>query len=314
MALSFAWDDLEGIAYRDATSAFVDSTMLRILYTCCDLMAAVFALLSPLTIFHWLLRIINSRPLTPYLAPLTDVFQPLNTTLEALLRLPILQFKGQQIPTTQGVLACLFTVAFFSLSVFSEYLKTTEQRMDLDRQASLQRNRLKRLQELQSHRHQRTVLNRRYLAQIEYDFNRCPAGGQLIQQRLAALSGNVLERRPDAAIVEFTNLTQALNSGMQISQSLLHYYGMLRPKDPQPPFRVGVHALDASLSTVEALHEVQRLVAFAPTNSVIFSESVRDVLEADGQSLVYHFQSLGLYGIGSQQQELFKLFNTKPGR
>lgn len=286
--------------------------MLRILYILCDVLAALFAVISPVAIFHWLLVAVNNRALNPFLVPLTQFFTPLNAVVELFIKPPVLHFSGQEISTTQGIVACAFTVLFFGMSILSEYLKTAEQRQDLAQQAELQRNRLKRLQAQQETRQKRLVTNRRYLVQVNYDFSACPAGGQLLDQGPARQAGKPLDRNLEYLTLEFPSLSQALHYAMAVSQAIQSHYALLRPKDPQPPFRIGIHAIDSALNAVEALYEMQRLASFAGPNSIVFSQTVREVLEADGQSLAYKFQSMGLYAMGGKEQELFKLSNAKP--
>ncbi|WMU93200.1 hypothetical protein EMOOHJMP_00005 [Microcystis phage MaAM05] len=286
--------------------------MLRILYTLCDALAALFAVISPVAIFHWLLLAVNNRLLNPFLVPLTQFFTPLNASVQFFIQPPVLHFSGQEISTTQGIVACVFTALFLGLSTLSEYFKTIEQRQDLEHQAELQRIRLKRLQALQETRQTKLVTNRRYLVQVNYDFNQCPAGGQFLDQGPARQAGKPVDRDLTNLTLEFLSLSQSLHYALTASQALMNYYATLRPKDPQPPFRIGVHATDRDLSPEVALQETQRLTSFAMANTIIFSQTVRDVLEADGQSLAYKFHSMGLYAMGGQEQELFRLFNAKP--
>ncbi len=286
--------------------------MLRILYILCDVLAALFAVISPVAIFHWLLLAVNMRVLKPFLVPLTHFFTPLNACVELFIKPPVLHFNGQEISTNQGIVACVFTAAFFGMSILSEYLKTSEQRQDLEQQAELQRKRLRKLQALQETRQKKVVTNRRYLVQIHYDFEQCPAGGQLLEQGPARQAANPLERNVGHLTLEFPSLSQCLQYAMGVSQSVLNYYALLRPKDPQPPFRIGIHAIDCALTTVEALQEMRLITSFSGPNSIVFSQCVRDVLEADGQSLAYKFHSMGLYVFGGKEQEVFKLSNARP--
>ncbi len=288
--------------------------MLRFLYISCDILAAVFAVISPVAIFHWLMRITlsDSALLAPYMAPVNGFFDPLNAVVDMVFHAPPLSYNGQLIPTTQGVLACLLTASFFLLNFLSEYLKTTEQRFDVDRQAQIQRQRLQQLKRQQSQSNQKVVSNRRYLVNVSYDFALCPTGGDCMEQGLARLGGNALERLPDYMTVEFGSLDLSIEYCMTASQAIMGYYATLRPVDPQPPFRIGIHAIDANLPVSDASSETRKLVGFAAPNQVVFTQSVRDVLEANGQSMAYHFQSIGMYGLSGGSQELFKLFNDKP--
>ncbi len=286
--------------------------MLRILYIFCDVLAALFAVISPVAIFHWLLLAVNNKALNPFLGPLTQLFAPLNATVQLFITPPVLYFNRQEISTTQGIVACVFTVLFFGLSILSEYFKTIEQRRDLEHQAELQRTRLKRLHALQETRQKKLVTNRWYLVQVNYDSSHCPAGAQLLEQGPARQAGKPLDRDFSDFTLEFSSLSQSIHYALTASQAVLSHYALLRPKDPQPPFRIGIHVLDRETTFEAALQEMQRLTSFAGSNSIVFSQSVRETLEAEGQSLAYKFQSMGLYTVGGREQELYRLFNAKP--
>lgn len=286
--------------------------MLRILYITCDILAAIFAIISPVAIFHWLLKAVDLPLVGPYLEPLSNFFNPLNAMMTGLFHPPPIQYNGQNIPTEQGILACVLTAAFFLMTYLSEYLKTTEQRQDVSYHAELQRQRLKKLKDEQSHTQKKAVTNRRFLVHINYDFAVCPMGGDVLERSYPSQAGNPLERFPNYMTIEFPSLQQGIQYSMEASQSILAYYATLRPVDPQPPFRIGIHAVDAVMPAGEANAEARKLVGFAGANHVVFTQDVRDVLEANGQSLAYHFQSLGMYALEGRQQELFKLFNRQP--
>lgn len=286
--------------------------MLRILYIACDILAAVFAIISPVAIFHWLVRAVNVPLFEPYLVPLNNFFDPMNAVITGIFHPPAIQYNDQNIATEQGVLACILTVAFFLMNFVSQYLKTIEQRQDVSHQADLQRKRLQKLKAEQQHTHKALITNRRFLVHINYDFTACPTGGDVLERNFGQQSGNALERLPNYMTIEFPSLQQGIQYCMEASQAILGYYASLRPIDPQPPFRIGIHAIDATVPVRDACSETRRLVEFAAPNHVVFTQDVRDVLEANGQILAYHFQSIGMYALEGRQQELFKLFNHKP--
>lgn len=286
--------------------------MLRFLYISCDILATIFAIISPVAIFHWLLRAVNIPGLAPFLTPLNNFFDPMNGMVEAIFHPPAINYSGNLIPTDQGVVACILTAAFFLMNFASEYLKTTEQRQDVSRQANLQRQRLNKLKEAQTKTHKTISTNRRYMVHVNYDFMLCPSGGEVLARGLPRQAGNVLERYPGYMTVEFPTLQQAIQYCMEASQAMLGYYATLRPADPQPPFRIGVHAVGTETATGEASAETRRLVNFAGPNNIVFTQDIRDLLDAQGQTLTYHFQSIGMYALEGRQQELFKLFNSKP--
>jgi hypothetical protein len=286
--------------------------MLRVLYTACDVFAALAALSSPVIIFHWLLLIFNVPLLNPYLAPVSYFLDPMNGLLESLFHPPAIHYGEQLISTTQGLLAFVFTLAFFTLNFLSEFLKTTEQQRIICVHTGLQKERLRKLQEAQSQQQKKVLTARRYLVHVSYDFTLCPTGGDLLLKAFTLQSGNMLEHLPDYMTLEFPSLAQSIQYCMDSGQALLGYYATLRPLDAQPPFRIGIHALDATLPVQKAASETRKLLNFVGPNHVVFSQDVLDVLVASGLAQNYQYQSLGLYGVEGGQQELFKLFSVKP--
>ncbi|WP_373532107.1 hypothetical protein [Vampirovibrio sp.] len=288
--------------------------MLRILYIACDVLAALCAVISPVIIFHWLLLIVNVPLLNPHLVHISQFLNPMNLALDALFHLPPILYNGQRISMTQGVLAFAFTLAFFLLNFISEYLKTTEQQQEIQLHAGLQRERLKKLQDAQNRHQKKVATNRRYLVHVSYEFALCPAGGELLAKAFTRQLGSTLEQSPAYMTLEFPSLSQSIQYCMESGQALLRYYATLRPMDAQPPFRIGLHALDANLPTSDACYQTRILVSSAGPNDVVFSQNVLEVLLANGLAQNYHYQSIGLFGTAGSQQELFKLFNSKPGR
>lgn len=268
--------------------------------------------MSPMIILHWLLLIVNVPFLKPHLVSVSYFLTPMNAVLESLFHPPPIHYNQQLIPITQGLLAFVFTLAFFALNFLSEYFKTIEQQLEICQQAGFQKKRLEKLQEAQNHQHKKVLTARRYLVHVSYDFTLCLAGGELLAKALTSHSGNALEQLPDYITLEFPSLAQSLQYCIDCGQALLGYYATLRPLDVQPPFRIGLHVLAADLPVADAAYETRRLVDFAGPNQVVFSQAVLETLVASGSTQDYKYQSLGMYRLEGRQQEFFRLFNSKP--
>jgi hypothetical protein len=287
--------------------------MFRVLYTLCDVLAAVSAIISPVAIFHWLLRIVHVPAAMAAVDKLNPLFDPLNALVESVVKAPPLQYAGHAYSTTQGVLACLFTVLFFVLNFASESLKASEQRMDVSRQSDQQRRRLQKLREEHQTSQKQTAQNSKIYVQVQYDSHACLTGAGYLESAFVKNGGKMLQGYADSLSLGFDTIGQALQYCMDASQSLLSYYATLRPVDPQPPFQIAVHAVSGELPVVEGIAMTRNLVRYGGPNQVLFSQDIKSLLEAQGLGMSYRYQSVGLYGIGgTQPTELFRLFFTKP--
>jgi hypothetical protein len=100
---------------------------------------------------------------------------------------------------------------------------------------------------------------------------------------------------------------------MEASQAILSYYATLRPIDPQPPFHIALHALSADLPTDEGVALTRNLVRYSGPNQILCSQDVKTLLELNGLSLLYGYQSVGLYSTrGTRSMEMFRLSFIKP--
>lgn len=287
--------------------------MLRYFYTLCELVSAVCAIISPVAIFHWLLRIINFQGVASFVNSLNPVFDPLNALLEFFIKTPPLSYDGHQYSTTQGVLACVMTAGFFLFNFIAESLKATEQRMDVSKQAAQQNRRLQKLRAEQDKKQKNVTTNRRIFAVVDYDFTACPTGGSHLDGAYGQYGGKVVASYSDSMALEFDAIQNAVEYCMHASQAMLGYYATLRPLDPQPPFKISLHSLDAEISTGAAVTATRKLISYVGPNQVIFSNDIWTMMEASGLEKAYRYQSIGMYAMdGGYQQELYRLFFNKP--
>lgn len=287
--------------------------MLRYIYTLCELLSAVCAIISPVAIFHWLLRIINFQGVASLVNMLNPVFDPLNAIVEFVVKAPPLSYGGHQYSTTQGVLACVMTGAFFLFNFVAESLKASEQRMEVSRQAEQQRKRLQKLRDDQSKKQKFVTTNRRIYLVLDYDFQACPEGGAQWESTYARYHGKVLASYHNSLALEFDSIEQVVSYCMGAAQGILGHYATLRPLDPQPPFKVGIQSLDAEISTGAGVTATRKLISYVGPNQVIFSQEIRAMLESQGIDKAYRYQSIGMYAMeGGYQQELYRLYFTKP--
>jgi hypothetical protein len=286
--------------------------MLRYLHTLCDLLSSVCALVSPVIIFHWLMKVADIAALRGVLASLDPVFLPLNSVLEVFIKLPNLTFNGHTYSTLPCLLAILLTCAFFLFNFLSETIKVTEQRMSVEVNAQMQRQRLKKLQADQQRKEQALPQEMKVFAFVDYDVTICPAVGEKIEQLIIQEAGHIHSRMFNEMALEFRNVEQGLRFALGVSQIVLSHYATLRPLDPQPPFKVSLHGVDKMLNISSAVNESRKLIQFLVQNQVIVSQSAKQLLDASGTTIPYRLQSMGVYAMETgTERELFRLFAGK---
>jgi len=286
--------------------------MLRFMYTVLDWLAGICAVASPVAIAHWLIGITKPGPLGEYFKILDPVFNPLNAILDVAFKSPSLMYQGAPVPLTEGILAIILTVLFFIFHAVAEALKTAEQKLDVGKQALIQRHRLKQLENSSRKQEKQITTNRRIQVCVHYDFQACPLGGKTFDAAYPQFGGKLVGPLDQSLVLEFDSLNQALKYTLESSQALLSYYATLRPMDPQPPFQIAIHAPESSLLTPDALAATQQLIKYAGANFVVFSQEVKAIMEAQSLGIAYRYQSLGIYALpGGSQQEVFRLFSSR---
>lgn len=288
--------------------------MLRFLYTLCEILAWTCALASPVAVIHWLAKITKVPMVEGLISALDRVFLPLNALLDGIIKSPPLQYDGNQYDTTQGLLAIILTLGFFALTFISESLKTSEQQLDVSHHAREQKIRLRKLKEEQDQRQQQSVSNRRILLYVKYDVHLCPPGAMCMERAYAQHGGIMHGTDASALRLEFDTVMSAFQYCLEVSQAILAHYATLRPMDPHPPFRMGLHSVDAAQPESVGYAELQKLIECSGDNQIFFSQTVKNFLEAKDLLGEYRYQSMGLHTIegGSHQQEIFRLFPGKP--
>lgn len=288
--------------------------MFHFSYTVCSWISSICAVLSPIAIAHWLCKAMQIPMMETFVAFLTPFFEPLSALVALVIKTPPLFFNGHAISTAQAVLAIIFTVCFFAFHSLSETLKSLEQRVDVGRQALQQKVRLQQIQAKEAKQKQKIIgAARRLYMQIQYEFMACPAAADLVQAAIARYTGHkIMSQMPDSLTAECDTLEHAFNCGLEISQVILSHYATLRPMDPHPPFQVGIHCVDSDWTLSTSISEAKRVASFAGANQLVFSDSIRSLLEAQGLQAHYQFQSIGVYALeGGRQEEMFRLHARK---
>ena len=288
--------------------------MFRYIYTICDLIATVFALLSPVAVMHWLLKVTEISALQGFVRVLDPLFVPMDGVLELFIQLPHLNYNGHSYATTQGLLACLLTVLFFVFNFLAETARVWEQRVNVQVHAAIQRRRLQKLRDEQYKREDSLPKDLKVFGFVDYDVAVCPTIAKTIDLLIAQEGAHIHSRMFNELILEFKKIEDGLRFVLTLSQSILSHYNTLRPMDPQPPFRMALDGQDNLLDVSAAVIEVRRLIHYVGVNQIVVSETAKALLEISASSLPHSLQSMGLYTMGvpaleqhGVQRELFQL-------
>lgn len=286
--------------------------MLRYIYTLCDLLSSACALLSPVIVFHWLFKVVDLAPLRSVITMGDSVCVPLDSLLEMFIKLPPITYAGHVVPTTQALLAVILTCFFFLFNFLSETFKVSEQRLNVQVDATIQRRRLQKLREEQQRKEAMLPQNLRIFVFVEYDSLACLPMGDQVEKMLQREGGHIHSRMAHELALEFKHMENALRFALDVSQTVLAYYATLRPIEPRPPFRMSIHGVDNMLNISTSVAETHKLIQYVMSNQIIVSQTAKALLDASGTLIPYRLQSIGIYSMDNgAQRELFKLFAGK---
>jgi hypothetical protein len=114
---------------------------------------------------------------------------------------------------------------------------------------------------------------------------------------------------PTDVLLEFKDLAQCLQYCTEAPRSVLAYYATLRPMDPQPPFKIAIHAVQERHDANETVETCRQIAYYAAANRVVFSDTFRKLLEARGANNQVRFFSNGTYTFSGSNKtmELYSL-------
>jgi hypothetical protein len=285
--------------------------MLRLLSAICATIAAISALISPVVILHWLLKITQVPAAAPFVKVLDPFILPLSQTLGFIIPTPHLTIEGHAVETNEALLALTFTVGFFIFHFVAELLKVMDQRIIVDLESRKQINNLNKMRQAND-RQQKTLNAQDWQVQayIRYDFAACPSGSVIINDCARHANAHTLQDSQDVIAYRFSDIANAFSSCQSMILNLKQHYATLRPADPQPPLSIGLHASQQKALSVAP--ETERVANFSGRNQVIFSQTIYDLMQAQGLEKRYVFQSIGLYSLGENLQE--EMFRLDPGK
>ncbi len=286
--------------------------MFRIFYLLFGAIGSICALITPIAIAHWLLKATHVTGAAPFVKILDPFLMPLNTIVSNIAHTPPLTVNGQTIPTEPALVALGFTILFFIFSILAESLKTAEQRAIVMQESMVQAERFRQNQLAnEKHRGQVVAAGQRILLNIGYNFPQCEEGAKLIRKTFEQFQPRILHSLDNRMILQFSSLDYVFRYTLEVDNILKRFYKSLRPMDPHPALFLTIHATASELNPTTTAEEVEKIAQFAAPHQIMFSQSVKDLMDAERISAQYEFQTTGLYNISGKQAEIFRLFKKR---
>jgi hypothetical protein len=176
-----------------------------------------------------------------------------------------------------------------------------------------QKARLNKLREKQFDDKSRIIKQCQIYLYVQYEGTVCELGQRLMKDSFNHYQGETVAAQTNQQTLLFPDLESALACCNQVTENLLGYYATLRPIDAQPPFRFNLHAVEKTVEVSRAVYETQQFAKFVDSNQILFSDSIKKLLEAKDLQSNYHYQSVGIYTLPSEGKniELFRLYTRK---
>jgi hypothetical protein len=290
--------------------------MLKVLAIFCDIISTLLVLLSPLTIFHWLMRTFNPPDLEGFIKALNGFYDPLNRMLEGavpmltlgfLKSMPTLTWMGKTLPVTEGILSGIFIFLYFVFVYLSTLVRMTDKQ--IENTASIIKYNQESLmkQEEKKKEVKKVVKNVRVLVILSYSFSQNATAAEMFNT-YGRHGAHLVQAFPSDLLIEFTQPEHALDYAQQSARNVMNYYASLRPMDPQPPFKLALHVVGEQANLNQETEFCRQMVYFTGNNKITFSDAFRLVLDARGIALNYRYSSLGFYqfdqNVGSELYNL----------
>lgn len=287
--------------------------MFRWLSYITDFIGGLCVLLSPFAVIHWVLLAANVPSITQSIAPASIIFAPGMAFLSALpFTYPSLTIQGQAISIQQMILGVAYLFLFFVFNLISMGLRNAEGLILRAQRKVNQKHEDERAQQQQMEKYQQAIQRSSVILTINYPFKdfreatRFMLGSQLLPGQ------SILAQSATQASFQFTSPESAASFAVSGAERLLSFYASLSPIDPQPPFRMVIHATEPR-NLDEGIERCRYLLDHCLDNHIIFSQQVHDLMAAHNVQQRFKFHSIGIYHIPSEnQQDLYQLNYNRP--
>ncbi len=288
--------------------------MLRLISILLDILSGLFAILAPIAVIHWIAGAFELQAIAGVAEFFSAIFWPFNTLVNTVApNLPMIDYQGRQIPISQGIVAFLLTICFFSCAIAANLLRALDKKMTVTTDIIRSQHRMQQLESVRREQARQTIATNRILIYLIFPFD-SQKNASTFFLGFKKYGGRQLPTRTEGMLIEFGDVQSAMGYARDTAEKLLAFYGTLRPMDPQPPFHMSIHAVRPDPEdTFPGLERCQLLIRYAGENQIIFSQQVLELLQVHSLTANYRYQTMGYYDFPSvPNQEVFMLFYKKP--
>lgn len=289
--------------------------MFRWLSYITDFIGGLCVLLSPFAIVHWVLLALNIPSITSALQPANVVFGPGMALLSALpFQYPSLIIQGNSISIQQVILGGFYLVLFFLFNLISVGLRQLESFLMKAKRQSSQKLDNKRASDQALQRQQEALQRNTTLLTIQYPFKEFNEAARFIVGPQLQPGQSILSQQAHQVSFKFSSPEGAASFAVAGAERLLGYYANLSPIDPQPPFKIVLHATEPQPTQINnGIERCDYLLNHCGDNHIIFSQQVHDLMTAHNIQKRFKFHSIGIYHIPSEsQQDIYQLNYNRP--
>lgn len=288
--------------------------IFRILYYTLYTIGTVAALLSPLIFIQWLMIATQFEPAIALFSWLNPVSQPLHQTLAGLLPFqpPPVQFGDKAVSIIPAITGALLATSFAVFSWLAQQVNEIQERLETEI-SSQKASAASKKAEMEFKKQQAQMSNfRQILVYIQFPMREFPHLGKVFQQ-FQPYGGQEHPGQPSTLLIGFKDLQMALAYAIQASNTLTNYYLRTKPSEIKPPFRCGIQPVWENDSLEDALNICDSLIKYASENKMLFSSSLKQLLEARGLDKDYKYSSMGYYMFpGNSNKEVYTLLPVLP--
>ena len=288
--------------------------MLRFFSKLFEWISTIFAVLSPVAVLHWLLKVGNVQFILQPLAFLDSIFAPFNQLVDWVIPTAAIMYQGQEVYLNQAITGVFFTLLFFGFMTLSRWVTRLDNQMKLMKEVHKSNKAADKEREKQERLEEQHANYSQVLVYVAFPFREFPELGKVLQQ-YPVYEGRALPGNPNSLFIGFDDLQMALNFTIQTTATLGKFYSSQLPSEPKPPFSFVVHALWSTDRLEDGLSACTQLARFTGDGQTLLSESLRKVMHARGLLNDYQQHSLGYYSFpGGHSQEVFMLQPVLPAQ
>jgi hypothetical protein len=272
-------------------------SLLAICSACC-------AILAPVCVVHWLVRLSPLRQVSQLMQPLDPVFLPASKALAGILPPTVLTMFGAHANIEQGVLSVLLTGTVLLLAFLSKMVQVSQTRTTV---SNHRKTHARLLQQIAQQNQQRTVEQKANNRLVLYLRHFDPDQLGVVLARCQQAPCRIIQTDDDKTVLMYNTIETGLTAIAQSLQWINERMRRLRPMDTRPDYRFVLHAVADEHAAQSAARLCQTLEPYCKPSKLLCTQNVADVIKVKG--IAAESISLGFYDLADIQgtTELYHL-------